>query len=329
MSRTARRRSKTGMRHIKKNARAAFRKNLSGKVLDFVKAEQTKLKETAATATIPPPPAFPSTCVAVKPTEQDVRPPNLVAKLFERNVPEEVNIPKYLPKECPMDQNTRVENAWRRSIGLVMMAAQLSDSRQDLPVNRTRTPSELAYISLFPEMMEMMRWSEQPLGVRQAALDAKVAAGQPKIAAENVAAKQETTGTEKRKSGIENFREWRGNVSGFFRGIVSPELPAYVLGSICAAGGTMGFIKGKSVPSLVAGLTCAGLYAIAGSRVAASKPYGAEIAVSVSLLLLAMMGKKAITKKAPVAIVMSGVGLIGAIFYLNQLLSASGRVKKI
>ncbi|KAJ3251747.1 hypothetical protein HDU77_005676 [Chytriomyces hyalinus] len=283
MSRTARRRSKTGMRHIKKNARAAFRKNLSGKVLDFVKAEQTKLKETAATATIPPPPAFPSTCVAVKPTEQDVRPPNPVAKLFERNVPEEVNIPKYLPKECPMDQNTSLENAWRRSIGLVMMTAQLSDNCQDLPVNRTKTPSELAYISLFPEMMEMMRWSEQPLGVRQAALDAKV----------------------------------------------SPELPAYVLGSICAAGGTMGFIKGKSVPSLVAGLTCAGLYAIAGSRVAASKPYGAEIAVSVSLLLLAMMGKKAVTKKAPVAIVMSGVGLIGAIFYLSQLLSASGRAKKI
>ncbi|KAJ3395946.1 hypothetical protein HDU80_010134 [Chytriomyces hyalinus] len=158
----------------------------------------------------------------------------------------------------------------------------------DLPVNRTRTPSELAYISLFPEMMEMMRWSEQPLGVRQAALDAKVAAGQPKIAAENVAAKQETTGTEKRKSGIEKFREWCGNVSGFFMGIVQ-----------------------------------------SSSRVAASKPYGAEIAVSVSLLLLAMMGKKAVTKKAPVAIVMSGVGLIGAIFYLNQLLSASGRVKKI
>ncbi|KAJ3249617.1 hypothetical protein HDU77_007669 [Chytriomyces hyalinus] len=90
----------------------------------------------------------------------------------------------------------------------------------DLPVNRTRTPSELAYISLFPEMVEMMRWSEQPLEVRQAALDAKVAAGHPKIAAENVAAGQENMAAKKRKSGIEKFREWRGNVSGFFRGIV-------------------------------------------------------------------------------------------------------------
>ncbi|KAJ3398019.1 hypothetical protein HDU80_009376 [Chytriomyces hyalinus] len=91
----------------------------------------------------------------------------------------------------------------------------------DLPVNRTRSPSELAYISLFPEMLEMMRWSQQPLEVRQAALDAKVAAGQTKIATENVAAAgQENMAAKKRKSGIEKFREWRGNVSGFFRGIV-------------------------------------------------------------------------------------------------------------
>ncbi|KAI8828953.1 hypothetical protein BJ741DRAFT_582457 [Chytriomyces cf. hyalinus JEL632] len=103
----------------------------------------------------------------------------------------------------------------------------------DLPVNRTRTPSELAYISLFPELVEMMRWSEQPHDVRQAALDAKVAAGPPKLAldanvavmqapitAEKATASQAKIAPKKRKNGIEKFREWRANASALFNGFL-------------------------------------------------------------------------------------------------------------
>ncbi|KAJ3254140.1 hypothetical protein HDU77_004190 [Chytriomyces hyalinus] len=87
----------------------------------------------------------------------------------------------------------------------------------DIPDPQKTDFPVLTYISLFPEMAE---WSEQPQEVRQASLDAKVAAGQPKIAAEKIAAVQDNMAAKKRKSGIEKFREWRGNVSGFFRGIV-------------------------------------------------------------------------------------------------------------
>ncbi|KAJ3073296.1 hypothetical protein HDU98_001846 [Podochytrium sp. JEL0797] len=104
--------------------------------------------------------------------------------------------------------------------------------------------------------------------------------------------------------------------------MVQPEVPAYIVGGLCAVGGTIGFVKGKSVPSLVAGMTCAGIYAFAGSRIAAKASYGAEIAVAVSLLLLVMMGKKAVLSQKPVPVIMSTLGLISSIFYLSVIYAA-------
>ncbi|ORY38747.1 hypothetical protein BCR33DRAFT_700262 [Rhizoclosmatium globosum] len=109
--------------------------------------------------------------------------------------------------------------------------------------------------------------------------------------------------------------------------MVANHIPAYVLGGLCAVGGTMGYVKGKSVPSLVAGMTCAGLYALAGTRLAAKASFGAEIAIAVSVLLLVMMGPKAVSKRAPVAIVMSSLGLVGTVFYVSVLLAAN-KIKK-
>ncbi|KAI9336338.1 transmembrane proteins 14C-domain-containing protein [Obelidium mucronatum] len=97
--------------------------------------------------------------------------------------------------------------------------------------------------------------------------------------------------------------------------MVQSHVPAYLFASICAIGGTIGYVKGKSVPSLVAGLSCASLYALAGHRLATNATYGAEIAFGVSLLLLVMMGPKAIKAGKPVPRVMSLLGLIGTVFY--------------
>ncbi|KAI8608341.1 transmembrane proteins 14C-domain-containing protein [Chytriomyces sp. MP71] len=111
--------------------------------------------------------------------------------------------------------------------------------------------------------------------------------------------------------------------------MVAPEVPAYVFGALSAIGGTMGFIKGKSVPSLVAGVGIGAVYAIAGSRIAAKQAYGAEIAISVSLLLIALMGKKAVTTAKPVPVLMSSIGVIGTLYYLNILLNGVGKAKKL
>ncbi|KAJ3201126.1 hypothetical protein HDU82_008346 [Entophlyctis luteolus] len=87
-----------------------------------------------------------------------------------------------------------------------------------------------------------------------------------------------------------------------------------------AVGGTIGYVKAKSVPSLVAGMSIAALYAFAGSRVALRGSYGPEIAVAVSIVLLGMMGPKAIRTAAPVSVIMSTVGLVGALFYASLIL---------
>ncbi|KAI9338658.1 hypothetical protein DFJ73DRAFT_581683 [Zopfochytrium polystomum] len=53
-----------------------------------------------------------------------------------------------------------------------------------------------------------------------------------------------------------------------------------------AVGGTMGYVKGKSVPSLVAGLTFAGLYTYSGYLIKNNADYGVEFATGTSVLLL-------------------------------------------
>ncbi|KAJ3013087.1 UNVERIFIED_CONTAM: hypothetical protein HDU68_000878 [Siphonaria sp. JEL0065] len=108
--------------------------------------------------------------------------------------------------------------------------------------------------------------------------------------------------------------------------MVESHIPAYVLGGLCAIGGSIGFVKGKSVPSLVSGMSCAGLYALAGYRLANGESYGAEIAIGVSLLLLIMMGPKAVKTGKPVPRIMSALGLFGTLFY-GYILFSSKKAK--
>ncbi|KAJ3398018.1 hypothetical protein HDU80_009375 [Chytriomyces hyalinus] len=83
--------------------------------------------------------------LAVKPTELDSRPQNPVAKFFERDVPDKVHIPQYLPNQVaptemaptsfPLSHNFSREYKLgemlgKGAFGLVMMATWLSDSQQ-------------------------------------------------------------------------------------------------------------------------------------------------------------------------------------------------------
>ncbi|KAJ3311287.1 hypothetical protein HDU76_003161 [Blyttiomyces sp. JEL0837] len=85
---------------------------------------------------------------------------------------------------------------------------------------------------------------------------------------------------------------------------------------MCSAiGGVMGYVKGKSLPSLVAGLTFASLYAYSGYLIKTNANYGAELAVGTSALLLLAMGPKALRARKPVPVTMSIIGLLGASYY--------------
>ncbi|KAJ3117982.1 hypothetical protein HK100_000704 [Physocladia obscura] len=94
-----------------------------------------------------------------------------------------------------------------------------------------------------------------------------------------------------------------------------------------AIGGSIGFIKGKSIPSLVAGVSCGALYAFAGSRIAAKATYGPEIAFAVSLLLVVMMVPRALKSKKPVPIFVSSLGSFGVVYFAAALYSAKNAAK--
>ena len=69
---------------------------------------------------------------------------------------------------------------------------------------------------------------------------------------------------------------------------------AYSVAGLTAIGGLTGYIRQKSVPSLIAGLAFAGLYATSGSLIAGNKDFGVELATLTSLLLSGAMVPRAI-----------------------------------
>ncbi|ODV58544.1 Tmh11p [Ascoidea rubescens DSM 1968] len=61
---------------------------------------------------------------------------------------------------------------------------------------------------------------------------------------------------------------------------------SWTAGSLCAVGGIMGFAKKRSVPSLVAGLSFAGIYFSAGYLLKQNADWGLELALLASSGLL-------------------------------------------
>ena len=67
----------------------------------------------------------------------------------------------------------------------------------------------------------------------------------------------------------------------------------YVFGAMVAGGGAMGYVKKRSLPSLVAGLTFGGL-AAAGAYHASQNPDNPIVGAGVSGLLGTVMGARAV-----------------------------------
>ncbi|KAJ1757665.1 hypothetical protein GGH12_002672 [Coemansia sp. RSA 1822] len=84
--------------------------------------------------------------------------------------------------------------------------------------------------------------------------------------------------------------------------------PSYAMAGLCAIGGIMGLIKGRSFVSLVAGMGIGSIYWFAGRRIEKNQTMGHDIALSASTLLLFFMAPKALRTRAPVPIIMTTLG---------------------
>ncbi|KAH7034942.1 transmembrane protein 14C [Microdochium trichocladiopsis] len=91
---------------------------------------------------------------------------------------------------------------------------------------------------------------------------------------------------------------------------------AYILGGLTATGGTIGFLRTRSVPSIVAGLTVGLLYGkiqdgLGGYRIQNREPYGVELALLASVVLGGSSIPRAIRLRKPVPIVLGIIASYG------------------
>ncbi|PWN30064.1 hypothetical protein BDZ90DRAFT_257166 [Jaminaea rosea] len=91
------------------------------------------------------------------------------------------------------------------------------------------------------------------------------------------------------------------------------EHPAYTLAALTSLGGTIGFMRTRSRPSLIAGVGVGLVYALAGRRIQTGQDYGYEIAALNSLLLLGSSAPR--FAKGPVPKGLTGLGLVALAYY--------------
>ncbi|KAI0107494.1 transmembrane proteins 14C-domain-containing protein [Nemania sp. FL0031] len=98
---------------------------------------------------------------------------------------------------------------------------------------------------------------------------------------------------------------------------MSLENIAYILGALTAGGGTMGYVRTGSVPSIAAGVTVGLLYGLGGYRMQTRQPYGVELALLASIILGGSSIPRAIRLRKPVPTVLSLISVFGLYTFGN------------
>ncbi|KAL0934668.1 uncharacterized protein CTRU02_211467 [Colletotrichum truncatum] len=96
--------------------------------------------------------------------------------------------------------------------------------------------------------------------------------------------------------------------------------PSFTLAGLLAVGGTAGFLKTQSKPSLIAGLGLGAAYAYSGYLLKENKDYGAELALGNSIVLLGAGASRAIRTggRAPIPLALTVTGALATFYYQKK-----------
>lgn len=106
-------------------------------------------------------------------------------------------------------------------------------------------------------------------------------------------------------------------MSWLFMLVVQSGIPAYTMGGLCIAGGVTGFVRTRSVPSLVAGVGVGLLYLWSAEAIKKGHSNGLEGALGASaLLLLSSLPRVA---KGPVPAILAATSTAAGLYYGKTL----------
>ncbi|KAL6702521.1 hypothetical protein ACN47E_001585 [Coniothyrium glycines] len=99
------------------------------------------------------------------------------------------------------------------------------------------------------------------------------------------------------------------------------EHPSFTLAALLSAGGTAGFLRTRSTPSLVAGLGLGLSYGFAGYLIKENRDYGTELALGNSVLLLGSAVPRIVKTggRAPVPIALGVTGALATYYYQKKV----------
>jgi len=95
------------------------------------------------------------------------------------------------------------------------------------------------------------------------------------------------------------------------------ETPAFIIGALTAGGGSYGYFKTGSIPSVAAGLTVGTLYLLGGYRIQNRQSYGVELAFLASIILAGSSIPRALRSQKPLPAGLSLLALYGLYTFGN------------
>jgi uncharacterized membrane protein (UPF0136 family) len=90
---------------------------------------------------------------------------------------------------------------------------------------------------------------------------------------------------------------------------------AFTLGTVSIMGGTFGFFKKQSLPSLLGGIVIGSLFLSSSFLISKNKDYGVELALGTSMLTSTIMVRRAVRTRQLVPVGMVTIGMVGCGYY--------------